>query len=156
MIEIATFSVYSKFTHKREPAKEKETCGISNQSIALPRQDLLCVESCLAVGATRKENGMDESTAKRVPHMRTASKTVAEVKTLDPGSEVTEYYIRQLAKDGTIPVVWAGNKALINLDDVLDILRTGTTRTEAKSPVVDGIRRVDAHMRPDGRSEINA
>ena len=92
---------------------------------------------------------MDESTGKRVPRMRTAPNIVAEIKTMDPGSEVTEYYIRQLVKDGTVPAVWAGNKALINLDDVLDILRAGTTRTKASSPAVDGIRRVGVHMRPD-------
>lgn len=44
-----------------------------------------------------------------IPHMRTAPKIVAEIKALDPGSEVTEHYIRQLVKAGTVPVVWVGN-----------------------------------------------
>ena len=84
---------------------------------------------------------MEEAT---IPRMRTAPKIVAEIKALDPGSEVTEHYVRQLAKDGKVPVVWAGNKALINLDDVLELMRLGTARaTEKAAPAVGGIRRVD-------------
>lgn len=60
---------------------------------------------------------MDERPMKYIPRMRTAPKIVAEIKAMDPGSEVTEHYVRQLAKDGKVPVVWAGNKALINLDE---------------------------------------
>ena len=85
----------------------------------------------------------------RVPRMRTASKIVAEIKALDPDSEVTEYFVRQLVKDGSVKPTWAGNKALINLDDVLDILWAGTTRPQARSPIIKGIRRVDVRMRPD-------
>lgn len=77
-----------------------------------------------------------------IPRMRTISKIVAEIKALDPGSEVTEFYIRQLAKEGTVPVVWAGRKALINLDDVLNLMRLGTAPTKAETPAVGGIRRV--------------
>ena len=86
--------------------------------------------------------------AAKIPRMRTAAKIVAEIKALDPDSEVTEYFVRQLIKDGTVKPTWAGNKALINLDDVLDILRAGTARTKANPTVTDGIRRVDVHMRP--------
>ena len=51
--------------------------------------------------------------------------------------------IRQLAKEGTVPVVWAGRKALINLDDVLELMRLGTARpTEEAAPAVGGIRRI--------------
>lgn len=45
----------------------------------------------------------------RIPRMRTAAKIVAEIRAVDPGTEVTEYYIRQLVKTGSVPVVWAGN-----------------------------------------------
>ena len=79
-----------------------------------------------------------------IPRMRTAPKIVAEIKAQDPGSEVTEHYIRQLIKAGTVPVVWAGNKALINLDDVLSLLQMGTNRVEPTPCVVGGIRRIDA------------
>ena len=92
----------------------------------------------------------DKRTVRRIPRMRTAPKIVAEIKALDPGSEVTEYFVRQLVKDGAVRPTWAGNKALINLDDVLDILWAGTARTQANPLVVEGIRRVDVHMRPGG------
>ena len=78
-----------------------------------------------------------------LPRMRTIAKTVSEIKALDPNTEVTGNYIRQLVKSGDLPVVWAGNKALINLDNVLDLLRLGTTKKQAEIPTVNGIRRVD-------------
>ena len=82
---------------------------------------------------------------KSIPRMRTAAKIVAEIKALDPDTEMTEFHIRQMAKDGTVPVVWAGRKALINLDDVLELMRQGTARpTEEAPPAVGGIRRIDA------------
>lgn len=79
-----------------------------------------------------------------IPRMRTAPKIVAEIKALDPETEVTEYYVRQLVKAGAVPVVWAGNKALINLNDVLDLLRVGAAPPQAEAPTVSGIRRIDA------------
>lgn len=80
-----------------------------------------------------------------IPRMRTPAKIVAELKALDPDSEVTEYYIRQIVKAGTVPVVWAGNKALINLDDVLELLRLGTSRPPKAEPcTAGGIRRIEA------------
>ena len=82
----------------------------------------------------------------RIPRMRTAPGIVRELKMLDPGCEVTEHYVRQLIKDSAVPVVWAGNKALINLDDVLELMRVGTSRTEPTPCVVDGIRRIDVKM----------
>ena len=81
---------------------------------------------------------------KAIPRMRTAAKVVAEIKALDPDSDVTEYCIRQMIKDGAVPVVWAGNKALINLDDVLGLLRVGMRPAPAPEPVaVGGIRRIN-------------
>ena len=82
--------------------------------------------------------------AEHIPRMRTAPKIVAEIKALDPGSEVTEHYVRQLVKDSKVPVVWAGTKALINLDDVLELMRLGTVRPAGeKPPIMGGIRRID-------------
>lgn len=78
-----------------------------------------------------------------IPRMRTAAKIVAEIKALDPATEVTEYHIRQLVKEGTVPIVWAGRKALINLDDVLDLMRLGTARPKAETATVGGIRRIN-------------
>lgn len=81
---------------------------------------------------------------KPIPRMRTASKIVAEIKALDPGTEITEYCVRQMVKTGAVPVVWAGNKALINLNDVLALLQVGAARPiENTAPTVRGIRRVN-------------
>lgn len=85
---------------------------------------------------------------KSIPRMRTAAKIVEEVKKIDPESDLTESCIRRLTKQGAFPVVWAGSKALINLDDVLDVLRLGTARpTEEDIPTVGGIRRIDPKQR---------
>lgn len=81
---------------------------------------------------------------KSIPRMRTAAKIVAELKAMDPGCEVSEYYIRQLIRDGAVPVVWAGHKALVNLDDVIALLQGGTRRPESEPEVVSGIRRLQA------------
>ena len=80
----------------------------------------------------------------RIPRMRTAARIVEELKALDPETEVTEFFIRQLAKEGTVPVVWAGRKALINLNDILDLMRLGTAHTTEKTSAVGGIRRIDS------------
>ena len=64
----------------------------------------------------------------RIPRMRTAAKIVAEIRAVDPGTEVTEYYIRQL---------------VINLDDVISLLRLGTDPAESEPYAVGGIRRVE-------------
>lgn len=86
---------------------------------------------------------MDENTMKSVPRMRTAPGIVAAIKAIDPDTEITEYYIRKLARDGKIPVTWAGVKALINLDDVLELFRVGTEHSEPTPEVVGGIRRIN-------------
>jgi len=87
---------------------------------------------------------MTERTSRPIPRMRTAGKIVAEIKALDPDSEITEYWVRQLIKSGNIPVVRAGVKALVNLDDVLELLYAGITLAEPEPCAVGGIRRIDA------------
>ncbi len=80
---------------------------------------------------------------RRIPRMRTAAEVVAEIRALDPGSAVTEYRVRQMIKRGDVSVSWAGKKALVNLDDILDFLRTGTRRVEPEVSTVGGIRKID-------------
>lgn len=87
---------------------------------------------------------MTINNTERIPRMRTAAKIVAELRAMDPNSEVSEHYIRQLVKKGIVPVTWAGSKALINLDDILALLRGGTIRDREERVSVGGIRRVDA------------
>lgn len=81
-----------------------------------------------------------------IPRMRTAAKVAAEIKALDPETEVTEYFIRQIIKAGSIPVVKAGNKFLVNLNDVLDLLRMGSDQQETEINNLGGIRRIDAKL----------
>ena len=78
-----------------------------------------------------------------IPRMRTAAKIVAEIKALDPDTEVTEHWVRQLTKEGLVPVVWAGRKALVNLNDVLALLHMGMEQKTPEPQAVGGIRRVE-------------
>ncbi len=90
---------------------------------------------------------MAEAPVRTVPRMRTISKAVAEIKALDPGSEVSEYWLRGAVRDGSLPTVWAGTKALVNLDEVLTLLRTGTPKAVSEPETVGGIRRIGVKTR---------
>lgn len=49
-------------------------------------------------------------------------KQVAEYfRQLDPETQITEYTLRKLIADGTIPSIKTGNKHLVNLDQVLSL-----------------------------------
>lgn len=75
------------------------------------------------------------STKRPLPRMRLIKECVAEIKALDPGTAVTEYYIRGLVKTGKIPVAMAGNKALINLDGLLNYLANPETVAEPSGTI---------------------
>lgn len=90
---------------------------------------------------------MAEITNRPIPRMRTAAKVVSEIKALDPDSEITEYWVRQLIKSGTIPVVRAGCKALVNLDDVVELLSAGVTLMKPEPCTAGGIRRIDPKLK---------
>lgn len=89
---------------------------------------------------------MNAEQPKPIPRMRTAAKIVAEIRAMDPESDISEHYVRQLIKSGALPVVWAGNKALVNLDDVLELMRHGTKRAMPEPCVIGGIRRIDVRQ----------
>lgn len=57
------------------------------------------------------------------PRMRTAAGAVATIKELDPGSEVSVHFVRQLIKTGQIPSVPVGCKRLVDVDRLLDYLK---------------------------------
>lgn len=82
---------------------------------------------------------------KRIPHMRTVDNIVKELKALDPGCEVSTYFIRQLVKKGYLRALPSGVKVLINLWDVLDLMSVGVPQEpgEYDSAAVGGIRRVE-------------
>lgn len=57
------------------------------------------------------------------PRMRTISEAVSEIRAQDPNTAITPYRVRQLILNGNLPSVRAGNKYLLNLDDLLDYLK---------------------------------
>lgn len=50
--------------------------------------------------------------------IRSIKQTADYFRQLDPETQITEYTIRKLIADGTIPSIKTGNKHLVNLDQV--------------------------------------
>ena len=48
---------------------------------------------------------------------------------LDPETQITEYTLRKLIADGTIPSITTGNKHLVNLDQVLSLFEPACVST---------------------------
>ena len=82
-----------------------------------------------------------------IPRMRTAAGIVAELKAMDPDTGVTEYFVRRMMREGVLPVVRAGSKTLVNLDDVLALLHSGTAQPDPTPTAPGGIRRLDVKLR---------
>ena len=59
---------------------------------------------------------------KKLPHMRTLDECFEEIKSLDPHTAISKYFIRQIVLSGKIPVKMCGAKRLINLDALIDYL----------------------------------
>lgn len=80
-----------------------------------------------------------------MPRMRTAAKAHELILEQDPQSEVTLHYIRQLIATGTIPVVHAGRKKLIDVDQLIAYLAAGTDRPSTTEPAAGygRLRRVE-------------
>lgn len=58
--------------------------------------------------------------------MRTIKDTAKFFKEMDSDTEITEFALRHMIKNGTIPTVKTGNKYLINLDVLLKIFGVET------------------------------
>lgn len=54
--------------------------------------------------------------------MRTAAGAIEIIKAEDPGTAVTERYIRRLIATGEVPHVACGRKKLVNVDKLLNYL----------------------------------
>ena len=52
----------------------------------------------------------------RLPRMRTITKAYAEIKALDPDTDLTQRALRRMVANDEIPTTKIGNKHLINLD----------------------------------------
>ena len=53
--------------------------------------------------------------------MRSVKETARILKEQDPNTELTEYTLRKLISEGTLPVIRTGTKFLINVDLLLDL-----------------------------------
>jgi len=62
---------------------------------------------------------------KKLPRMRSVNDTAKYFKEMDPQTEITEYTLRKMISEGTIPVVKTGCKFLINLDLLIELLENG-------------------------------
>ena len=58
----------------------------------------------------------------RIPRMRTLDDCFKEIKSLDPHTAISKYFIRQLALSGKIPCIKSGSKRLINLDALIEYI----------------------------------
>ena len=65
------------------------------------------------------------STKMNVPRMRTIDNAYAEIKALDPQTDFTKRALRRMIASKEIPTTKIGNKNLINLDRLLEILSCG-------------------------------
>lgn len=78
-----------------------------------------------------------------IPRMRTAARVLEEIKKLDPETELSLHYVRQMIQSEVVPVLCVGNKKLVNVDDVITYLETGVPVTPKSVPERSGtIRRV--------------
>lgn len=66
----------------------------------------------------------------KTPRYRTIRECAAELKKLDSGTAVTEYFIRRLCKDNLIKYFASGNKSLVSYDDLLRYLGFTDTYTQ--------------------------
>ena len=74
-----------------------------------------------------------------VPRMRTVPEAFAEIKKADPSTTYTLRALRSAVNKGEIPVVRVGNKRLINLDKLFEMLNS-PSYCEQES--YEGIRKI--------------
>lgn len=64
-------------------------------------------------------------TKTNIPRMRTIDNAYAEIKAIDPQTDFTKRALRRMVATKEIPTTKIGNKNLINLDRLLEILSCG-------------------------------
>lgn len=74
-----------------------------------------------------------------VPRMRTLPEAYAEIKKADPSTAYTLRALRAAVNKGEIPVTKVGNKRLVNLDKLYEILNTPSYCEKQK---YEGIRKI--------------
>lgn len=74
-----------------------------------------------------------------VPRMRTLPEAYAELKKADPSTAYTLRALRAAVNKGEIPVITIGNKRLINLDNLYEMLNSPSYGTKESH---EGIRKI--------------
>lgn len=77
-----------------------------------------------------------------LPRMRTAAEAARQLREEDPDTAITEYYIKSLMDDGILCPTYAGKKALINYDDLLQYLSKNKTSATQKEKQTGKIRKI--------------
>lgn len=67
--------------------------------------------------------------------MRSIRETAQFFKEMDPDTQITEKTLRKMIVEGTIPAFKTGTKYLINVDLVIDMFGSATTRSLKTNPV---------------------
>lgn len=65
-----------------------------------------------------------------MPKIRTISQAIEYLKSQDPNSAITEYYLRSLIKQNKIKYVKSGNRYLVNVNFLLDYLKDPPAEVE--------------------------
>lgn len=66
---------------------------------------------------------------------RSVRETAKILKEMDPGTELTEYTLRKMIAEGTIPVIKTGVKFLIDVDFIIDMFGSATTGNLKTNPL---------------------
>ena len=77
---------------------------------------------------TEKFNYKSSNTNKS-PRMRTIPKAYDEIKKLDNNTSFTLRALRRMCTNGDIPTIKVGNKTLLNLDVLIDMLSCNNNET---------------------------
>jgi len=76
-----------------------------------------------------------------IARLRTIKKSLAELKLIDPASCITENFLRAQIRAGTIRSIRAGNRALLNMSDLENLIDT-LTQPETGRASCEKIRRI--------------
>ncbi len=74
-----------------------------------------------------------------VPRMRTIPEAFNELKKADPNTTYTLRALRAAVNKGELPVVMVGNKRLVNLDKLFEMLNSPSSEPKSTN---EGIRRI--------------
>ena len=61
----------------------------------------------------------------KLPKMRTLDECYEEIKSVDPNTAISKYFIRKLVLSGKIPCIKSGCKRLINFDSLIEYIANG-------------------------------